>query len=283
MTTDLAPASSEELTGQSAIDAMSDELRSIDPTKVGNFNLDATFAATAALRAYDGVAKHLPELLRLPDFDRRHVDRLKVYAHALIHANALVMAHSPETSKFDELAARSRVLRDDFLRVADVLVGRGVLPMATVDKIREGQGHLDLIADLAALVVIAEANVATGLFRPEDLASAQSLVRALPDAYAQHTGRDPKLEPMMMLRRSVGAVLTNACSEITAGLRYMRRSFGDADAIAPAIYVPRGGAKKDTAEAVKPTPIAPVVPVTPSPAAPSNPLLPSDNPFDDNR
>lgn len=278
-----AGAFSHTPTGQAAIDAMKAELDAIDAGKLGVFNLDATFAATTAIRAHAGIAEQLPLLMKLFDFDRRHVERLPVYAHALIHANALVQSHSPDTSNFDELAVQARALREEFLRVADVLVGRGLVPRSTVERIRDGQGNLDLISDVAALLVIARGHIDGALVRQQDVDLATKLVAELPSAYAQHTGKDPGLEPMMSLRRSIAAVLINAYSEIQAALRYVRRKQDDADSIAPSIYVPRSGPKKEAADnaekAEKPSKPEP----TPAPEKPANPLVPSDNPFDDKR
>ncbi len=257
---------------------MKAELGALDPNKLGIFNLDTTFAATAALRAHAAIEALLPLLTKLFDFDRRHVDQLKTYAHALIHANALVIAHSPETSNFDALAVQARALREEWLNVSEVLVGRGLVKKATIDKIREGQGNLDLIADVSALLVIAKAHEDGALVRHDDVALATKLVAELPAAYAQHTGKDPNLEPLLQLRRAIGAVLVFAYSEIVHALRYVRRAEEDADTIAPSLYVPRGSAKKSATDTDSPTP-APAP--TPGPApTPSNPLVPSDNPFD---
>ncbi|MBL8679406.1 MAG: hypothetical protein JNK05_09590 [Myxococcales bacterium] len=261
-------------TGQAAIDAMKAEIGAIDPNKVGIYNIEALYAATTILRALPAIKAQLPLLERLFDFDRKNVDQLETYAHGLIHANAQVIAHSPETSNFDELAVQARALREEFLRVADLLVGRRQLAQSAVDKIREGQGNLDLISDVSALLVIVKEHQDGALVRHEDVALAEKLVAELPTAYAQHSGKDPKLEPLLQLRRVVGAVVIFAYSEIVAALRYVRRRQEDADTIAPSIYVPRGPGKKDAAEAANPAP-------APSPApTPANPLVPSDNPFD---
>jgi hypothetical protein len=276
----LVPANTPETpTGQAAIDAMKAAIDALDVDKIGIFNLDTGFAVTAALRAHAAIEAHLPELMKLYDFDRRHVDNLKTYAHALIHANAQVIAHSPETSNFDELAVQARALREELLNVCDVLVGRGLVKKSTIDKIREGQGNLDLIADVAALLVIAKEHEDGSLVRHEDVALGARLVAELPNAYAQHTGKDPKLEPLLQLRRAIGAVFTFAYSEIVHGLRYVRRAHDDADIIAPSIYVPRGTAKKSPdGDAPEPAP-APGPKPAPAPS-PANPLVPSDRPFD---
>lgn len=266
-------------TGQAAIDAMKAEIGAVDPNSIGIFNLETVHATTTAIGAYDNIVVHRPLLERLWDFDVKHVDNLKLYAHALLHANALVLAHSPETSNFDELAVQARALREVLLAVADVLVKRGTLAKSTVDKIRDGQGNLDLIADVSALLVIAKEHEDGALVRHEDVALGTKLVAEMPAAYAPHTGKDPKLQPMLQQRRVIGAVLVNAYSEIVQALRWVRRKQGDADTIAPSIYVTRGAAKKESAEpVVKPTP-APAPAPAPTPA---NPLVPSDNPFDGN-
>ena len=278
MEDNVVPAKTPEtLTGQAAIDAMKAELDALDVDKIGIFNLDTTFAVTTAIRAHAAIEAHLPALTRLYDFDRRHVDNLKTYAHALIHANAQVIAHSPETSNFDALAVQARSLREEFLIVSDLLVSRGLVKKSTIDKIREGQGNLDLISDVSALLVIAKAHEDGNLVRHEDVALATRLVAELPPAYAQHTGKDPKLEPLLQLRRAIGAVFSFAYSEIVHALRYVRRAHDDADTIAPSIYVPRGAAKK-SADADAPAP-APAPGPTPAPS-PANPLVPSDRPFD---
>lgn len=264
-------------TGQAALDAVRDDIALVPDDRVGIYNLDATHAATVVLGAWPQIHEHRALLEKLYDYDPNHLKLLPVLCHALIHCNALVIAHSPEASNFDKLATETRALREDFLRIGDLMVGRGANIKASLATIREGSGNLDLMADLSALLLLVKPQSGK-LAEPADIARAEQLEAELPHSYARFKGRDPMLAPLLKQRAKVGARVITRYSEIQAGLQYTRRHEDDAAVIAPSLYVPKGPRR---GSAIEETPEPEPAPApAPAPAKPANPLLPSDNPFD---
>ncbi len=276
------------VSGQAAIDAIQPEIDAMADDSVGMYNLDAAYVATQLANALPRIEALHALLQKLFEFDIAAVRKLPLYVQALLHADGLVVAHSPETSEFDAHAITARSLRESFLCVAEVFVNRGELAQSVVDEIRAGQGVLDLISDLVALRAALEPRTDGALVRHSDMATLIQLINDLPAAYAQHLGKDPKLAPLLTQLRKIGALLTFAYAEAQAGVRYVRRRANDADDIAPSIYVPRGQTKKGGEKGEKgeksdkPAPEPGPTPA-PSPARPANPLEPSDHPFDDKR
>lgn len=269
---------------QPELDAMADF------SQLPHYNLDATFAASVAFATRERIEPLLPTIARLPDFDTRPIERMSIFALALTHANALVLAHSPEASSFDDDAVRGRAMREDMLLVADRLVKRGLIQKKTVDDIRSGAGNVDMVEDLSALRVLLEP------FAPEfiarsDLHDAGALSEKLTRSLAQRNGEDPALRPLLEQRRKVASLLTHAYSELHAAVSFIRRRQEDVADFVPSLWV-QGERAKKSAEEPKPAtdPARPAKPGEPGkPPAPMNPtrgLLPeepSDHPFVDEK
>ena len=267
--------------GQAAIDAIQELIDALADDQVGIYNLDAAYASTILSAAIARIEAYYPALEKLPDFDMASIQRLRLLVAALLHSNGLVLSHSPETSNFDALAIEARALRESLLIAATALVDDKLVSEQTVEDIRAGHGVYDLINDLTALRAMMEQHRDASTVRAERMQRTIELIEELPRRYAQHLGKDPALAPLLTQRKKIAALIIHAYGEAQAGLSFVRRRHGDANEIAPSIYVPRGLGKKggDKGENTDPT-AKPAPAPAPVPAKPANPLLPSDNPFD---
>lgn len=267
--------------GQAAIDAIQGLIDVLADDQIGIYNLDAAYASTVLSAAIARIEAYYPALEKLPDFDLASVQRLRLLVAALLHSNGLVLAHSPETSNFDALAIEARALRESLLIAATALVDDKLVTAKTVEDIRAGQGVYDLINDLTALRAMMEQHREASTVRAERMQRTIELIEELPRRYAQHLGKAPELAPLLAQRKKIASLVIAAYSEAQAGITFVRRREGDANEIAPSIYVPRGAAKKSEEKLEPVAPVAKPAPApAPVPAKPANPLLPSDNPFD---
>ncbi len=280
-------SSTAPFTPERALAEIADELARMPEKGLAPYNMDASYAASVIFATEPRIAPHLAALEKLPEFDIKPVQRLPLLALALMHANSLVLAHSPATSTFDRDAVAGRALREYLLLLADVLVNRGAIKKQTVDDIRDGQGNRDLINDLGALRLVLVPYQGS-LISKEQLDEAARLTEALTRSLAQHNGDDPALAPLLLQRRKIGSLIAEAHRELSAGLAFLRRRHGDASEIAPTIYVPASRPKKADEGDAEPQPepadkgSKPGEPSAPSkPKAPTDPSEPSDNPFSD--
>jgi hypothetical protein len=149
------PAPSAELrahTRRSAYESLADELAAMSADSLSPYNLDASFAATVALETVPRAAFLAEDMGRLPKFDVKPIERIPVFAHALLHVNALVLAHSPEMSTFDSDVTAAQDVKNVLLSNADTLVNKKRVSAATVQAIRLGSGYRDLLTDLITLI-----------------------------------------------------------------------------------------------------------------------------------
>jgi hypothetical protein len=262
-----------------ALDEIADELRALDDSKLGPFTLDAAYAASVALAASDACKQFEADIATLPKFDARRTSRLSLYARALTLAHAKVNAYAPPSAEFDNDIDRARPRRESMLSTATTLAHRGKIPWETVNHIREGSGHRDLIDDLAALVVLLTP-FAGGVADPEELVQAQALVDKLTATLVARAKTDAAYAALQLQRRKVAALLLAAHRDLHAAVGFFRREEADVEQFVPSLYF--AGARDAKREAPAPKP--PADPVAPR-SGPRNPLLdePSDSPFIDEK
>lgn len=285
MTIESGNASGTAHKGEAALESMEGEIASLEGKPIPPYTYDAVHVATTVYATVPRTAQFMEDIARMPTLDIKPIERLPIYAHALLHTHALVLSHSPETSTFDAEAAEARVKRELMLLTADVLVARGRVSKKTVDDIRAGTGNRDLVNDVIALhaLLVPYADVS---IPAAELAEIDALADRLTHALAQRNGEDPELAPLLLKRRKVAALLAKAYKDLTAAVAFLRRDEEDGSDFTPTLYVTgtRSKSDKDAAEnpaAPKPSPAGPVAPAAPT--KPSDARNPSDNPFDDKK
>ncbi|MBL8678568.1 MAG: hypothetical protein JNK05_05360 [Myxococcales bacterium] len=275
---------------EDALAEVQPELASMETPSGFAYNIDPAHVIAVVQLAMANVESHMGEIGSLPTLDIKPIERLPLLALALWQADVLVENCAPDTSKFDADMEIARPLREELIECAQVLVRRKKLSQEQVDNIRSGLGHRDFFDDLAALVQLLKPFATVGgVVEPATLEQASSLADRLPLALAQRNGAHPALPALVAQRNKLGAMVVSGYDELRAALAFLRRKHGDADKLAPTLYVVGARSnKRDDDSAKNPanpsSPTGPVTPVTPVPhSGTAAPTDPSDRPFEDPR
>jgi hypothetical protein len=267
-----------------ALDEIADELDALDESKVAQFSLDAAYASSVALAASEACKPFEADIAKLPKFDAKRTARIPLYARALTLAHAKVNAYSAPSTDFEADIAKARPIRESLLSTATTLGHRNKIPWATIERIREGTGHRDLIDDLAALVVLLTP-FAGGVADRDELATAQALVDKLSATLVARSKTDETYAALLMQRRKVASLLLAAYRDLTAAMEFLRREEKDSGKFVPSLYFT--GTRESSREPSTPTP--PPAPKPADPVAPrslTHPAFanePSDSPFIDEK
>lgn len=256
---------------QEAFDSITSELEAIADEDLVPINVDVPSACVTALGAADRLDAIGAEMVRLHDFDRNALHKLRVYGLAALYANAVATDDSGE-NLVAVLLEEATPLRVNLLIAAEALAHRGLLPAQRVAEIRAGQGHLDTADDLIALSALFagawnEVKDKTAVTREEvDRAGiVGSQLHFAVGARVVADGGRTKTGESQRSRQRAFTLLARAYDECRRAATYLRWHAGDADAYAPSIY---GKRKRRSARAEEPTtdlPIAPTEPVVTDP------------------
>jgi hypothetical protein len=149
---------------------------------------------------------------------------------------------------------------------------------ATFKDVKKANGHRALIVDLQILVATFrerwESVKDRTAVRAEELDSTVALIDTLTEAVGIKDASPAVQQQATLIRQKAFTLVVRTYDQIRAGLIYARRDEGDADSIAPSLYIGRStGGKRpedtDTPEEASDGPNAPaaqpIVPAVPSP------------------
>jgi hypothetical protein len=191
---------------------------------------------------------------KLKDFDPQLIADLDDYTRALQHAHGLYLqaTKSPNAlqSLLDQAAQQRELLHADAIALAK----RNLLNADSFKDVKKTNGHRALIVDLQVLVATFrerwESVKDRTAVRPEELDSTVALIDTLTEAVGIKDASPAVQQQVTLIRQKAFALVTRAYDQIRAGLIYARREEGDADSIAPSLYVGRsnGGKRQDDTE-----------------------------------
>ena len=222
------------------------ELAKIPPELIGRVNADIPSAVSIALGALPGIQGLVPamkEVFKKPPTDE--IGRLRVRALGLLYTHLRYVPRNSQQLEAD--LEEGRVLREQLLTVADAHVSFGAMNGDAVAAIRDGAGHLDRANDLIALGALFRASwddikgktmvTAAQIDRASTLGT--QLVAEL-GAKTIGTGTAAPGRTWADQRRRAFRLFVFDYTEIQRAVEYVRYHDGDADAIAPSIYLGRG-------------------------------------------
>ncbi|MEI8255415.1 MAG: hypothetical protein WCJ30_07040 [Deltaproteobacteria bacterium] len=247
--------------------------REIDPKDLIPVNLDIPTVASTCLAVAERLGPYRAALARLPSYDIGAFDTLGTAALALAVAQAdHTYASSPKDS-LGTIVDRGILLRRSFGLWGSALADIGLVHRGQLDSIPNAPGYRELAVELTTYV---------RMFRASDWADIKSksgLTDALLSEAESISQRilvivgDRELIPARIaqaaeIRQRMFTLCVRRYDTVRRGVGFVRWEQGDADELAPSLYV-RG----PRTPAAKPTPASP-----PSPGpvtAPSTPRAPS--------
>lgn len=166
-------------------------------------NLDLPSAITLVLGKIPAILG-LRDLAReLRRFDLRFFDHLETFVLATAHAHALCLAATARPESIGDLSARASALRDLLYSDADALAKRGLVNKTGLKKLRTPSGYKNLAFDRLGLAVL------------------------LRESWTTINGQ------------RVFTLFFRTYDEVRRAVCYLRWNEGDANRIAPSLYVRR--------------------------------------------
>jgi hypothetical protein len=247
-----------------AFEAVREEIVAVPTTSLVRRNLNIPRAARRGLMVAERIEPLRAELSIMSHLDYAKVEKLPLYALALVFAHERVEAAEQAEVPLAELLAKAVPLRADLMKTGDMLAHFGIVSSERMAQIRAGQGHADTAADLLALGLllggiwpkIKDKVVITR----EQIDLAIPLSAQLQQAIGVREGGDevPLVEPSdaRHVRAQALELFVGAYEECFHGVSHLRWHEGDADRIVPSLYPGRtvgrkGGEDEDEEDAAE--------------------------------
>ncbi|MDQ2645198.1 MAG: hypothetical protein M3020_15380 [Myxococcota bacterium] len=266
------------------------EFMALEPDDIRDVNLDITAIVGTMLAAHSTVVPRLEQLERAaPLLDRERMRRLDAYAMALRHAHTLYLIATDPPAKLRPLAARGMELRGLMLRDARDLLRRGRIQTARLDELLGPVGYKNLASDLLVL---------SGLFREHlpriqgrcqtteaDIRSADAIAADILRAVGRKEQRSALIAETVDVRKRAFTVVTALYDQVRRAIVFLRWNDGDADNIAPSLFIRRHLRKRLSSKPAKLEQAPslevqqPPEPAPPVPAETSPTTVPADDPF----
>jgi hypothetical protein len=238
----------------SAYESITAELAALRERELLPVNVDVSRAASRALRAAPRIHQLIPEMERqLPELPFDRVRKLETYALAAWYAHA--SAWSVRTlSPTRELVARAKPLRHKLLRAAECFGTAGFVNEEEVAHIRRGQGRRDMAKDMVALAKILRDGWHrfgdNALVTREEVEKAGDLGHELMQAIG-HGEYAARMKRSAMADQCARAftLLWRAYDTARRAVIFLRWDHGDAQQIAPSLFIDAGSRRKRTKRA----------------------------------
>jgi len=206
-------------------------------------------AVTTVLGRLEGIRALGPQMTQaLPKFPIDLVDKLETYTLALDHTQILYKTSSTSPDSIKALAKSATGFREILLADVNALISRDLINPAALKNLKGVNGYKNIAFDLSALVQILKHNWATISGRTgvtlEELDKAEVLAEQLQTAVGQHEKVPVTTTETVRHRQAAFTLFIRAYEEVRSGIEYLRRKQGDADSIAPSLYVRRSKGKK---------------------------------------
>jgi hypothetical protein len=250
---------------RSALEKIQGELDSLSESELLTLNLDPLAAIATVRGALPKLQPLRGQILSsLPNFEAKNLDRLELYALALMQAHAIFLAAKGRLMDRTELAREAYKLRKQLLSDVTVLKQRGLLPFANLSELKGPNGHLNIACDVMSLANMIRGNWdAISSHYPitiEELDRAEVVSDDLTQAVGTRERVPEALIQANSQRIRAYTLFIKAYAEVRHALVYIRRPKRDYDRIAPSLYHGRKPKKKTVEPSeTNPTEVTPFV------------------------
>lgn len=238
------PASSSQPRLREAFERVRPELAGLERSCLLPLNLDPIAAActvTAVIPRVRALTSTLEECL--PLFDVRLLDRLELYALALIQAHSRVLCAKSPPQHLAALAAESIQTRANLMEDLAVLARRGLVTGVRPNVLRQSTSYRNLAADLLTLA---------SLFRKDwdaissrcgvtesELCRAEVLAHQLILVIGQRDRKPEEIAEALLDRQKIYTLCARAYDQVRRAMTFLRGERKDAADFVPSLYGPR--------------------------------------------
>jgi len=199
-------------------------------------NLDLMAALSVVIGVAPGLLRYRDRMLKLPEFDIRHVDLLTDYATATWYLHVTNFAEPSDARGLEDQVAP---LRAKLLVWAAPLAHSGIFSQAAVDQIREGSGIRDAAGDLVALTALYREhwNQVRGIcgVTEEELDLAARLGSAVYSIASRRENAPASPSEAALRVRKAWTLTDRAYSQCRRALAFLRYDENDVDILCPSL------------------------------------------------
>lgn len=227
-----------------AFQQLEPRIRACDDLRRSNVDIQRVAVVAAAIGRMVCQPDMRVRFASLPasEFDITHVDSLEAMALATWHVSVERMTVTARTSDArvpQELVEEAKDLKQRMLKLATYYFEDDPAEGVEIASIREGNGHMDMAADLIRLGKLYERRQATlardtNLYRPGDAHAASRMAHEI----LMYLGRDTQDEAdewSEMVTRA-WSLLVSSYEEVSAAGRWLFRHEASVDELFPSLY-----------------------------------------------
>jgi hypothetical protein len=204
-------------------------------------NLEPYFAAETVLGAWVRLKTFREQMAKLPGVNVALIDKLEDYVLALRYVQGRYVMGTKPPNNFDQLVTEANKLNDILEADARALALRGLFDGEKLARLTGGNSFKGLADDLEALAseleaVFPQIEGKTGITR-DDLKAATQMATRLTRLRGEDQLSPEAVAELTEERQRAFTQLIKAYEEARAAIAFLRRAEGDADQIAPNVYI----------------------------------------------
>jgi hypothetical protein len=234
---------------RNALERIQEELEALNESELLVINREPLAAVATVRGALPKIQPFRGQILcALPEFDRKNLDHLELYALALMQAQAVFLAAKGGLKDRTALAEEAYQLRKRLLADVTTLNDRGVLPDVNLNDLKGPNGHLNIACDVMSLANLLRSHWDTISGRYPITLEELDRAEVLSDDLTQAVGVRERIPEALIRagnqRLRAYTLFINAYTEVRNAVIYIRREEQDYDRIAPSLYHGRKSKKK---------------------------------------
>jgi hypothetical protein len=250
-----APVTTEVDVTRAAYERVLPRAKALPVQSIQRPNVNVPGSILRARRALPRILALRSEIARLPFFELRALDGFDDTSNALLFVEVNREARQrAQRVNVSELVEDCTRVRSVVLLDLQPLVGRGFIDAAHLEAIKDGAGHEDLSRDVLSLAGLAESakqnpRVVTAI-TDDEIAYMKHRANALRAALESD---DDSMREARELRQRLYSLFMSDYDQLRRAVTYIRWNDGDADTIAPSLFIKRRGREESNAPSDDPT------------------------------
>jgi hypothetical protein len=238
-------------------------------------NVDVPAAIAIAMSAQKRIANLREEIATLPKFNMAQFDKLPTYILAASYSHTLYVLATTPPAVLPTLEAEGNAQFDILMSNAVLLGKQGIVDTSPLQGIKTPNSYRTLAVGLTAIISFARSNWSkfegkTALTM-QDLDKGDVLALRILEAIGDKETLPATAAEATLTRQRAFMLFYNAYAQARRAVAYLRFDEGDAEEIAPSLYLSNARGK---GAAERANPSEPVTPPSTNPATPTIPAVP---------
>jgi hypothetical protein len=232
-----------------AFESHLDEIRALPDTEFVPITIDIQSSVATVLGALKEIRPLRSELVHhLPTFDMAVFDNLESRTLALGHAQTNYQTATEPPASIEAQADTAAKFRDVLVHDVNTLILRGALESNVLKELRGANGYKNTAFDLFALSNVYKKHwnrvESMTAIKLSELDQAENLADQWVTAVGEREQAPAIAAQAIRDRLAAFTLFWRTYEEVRAAIGFLRRKQGDADSIAPSLYLGRNNKKK---------------------------------------